>query len=120
LPQAVVKGKKAEDAAVAYLAQLGYTMMGRNLRLSSGELDIVARDGETLVFVEVKAGLSRGLQACLEAVDRHKRQRLTAAAAAYVAKNRIASVCRFDVVVVDLSAQPYACQLWRDAFRVED
>jgi putative endonuclease len=120
LPQAFSKGKKAEDAAAAYLLQLGYKVTGRNLRLSSGELDIVARDGAALVFVEVKAGASRGQRQCLEAIDRHKRKRLIAAASAYIARNRIDDVCRFDVVAVDLSREPYACQLWRDAFRLED
>jgi ribonuclease HII len=119
-PRAFNKGKKAEDAATAYLRQLGYRIAGRNLRLASGELDIVAYDGAALVFVEVKAGASRGWRQCLEAIDRHKRKRLLAAAAAYIAENMIDALCRFDVVAVDLSREPYSCQLWRDAFRVED
>lgn len=48
-------GKKGEEAATEYLRLHGYTILGRNTKTKRGEIDIIARDGETIVFVEVKA-----------------------------------------------------------------
>ena len=111
------KGKLAEDAAAHYLRETGYQIIRRNARLAGGELDIVAWEGEVLAFVEVKAGLSRDRRQCLEAIDQRKVRRLSQAAAAFAAG--LSCNCRFDVVTVDLAADPPACMLWRDAFRPE-
>ncbi len=117
MPSPALKGKHAEDLAANYLAGLGFAIIRRNVRLAGGELDIVAVENDILVFVEVKAGLSRDLRQCLEAVTQDKMRRLTQAAQAFEAQNAMNLPCRFDVVTVDLATRPPACTLWRDAFR---
>lgn len=111
------KGKQAEDAAEKYLAETGYEILRRNVRIAGGELDIIAMEGKVLAFVEVKAGLKRGLEQCLAAIDHNKRQRLCQAASAFAAAYNPNLNCRFDVVAVNLRQTPPLCTLWRDAFR---
>lgn len=97
------RGRAAEELARIYLEEQGFRVVGRNLRLADGELDLVAWDGATLVFVEVKARSRTDHGRPEEAVDRRKRRRLVSAARAYLA--RLAQPpppCRFDVVALDL------------------
>lgn len=90
-----------EDAAASLLVNRGYQLLHRNWRTRFGELDIVAMDGSTLVFVEVKARTSGGLVAPQLAVDHKKRRQLKRLAEAYVAWEAPRFLdCRFDVVAV--------------------
>jgi putative endonuclease len=105
-------GAAGEDAASAYLQSIGYRIVTRNLRGPGGEIDIVARDGETIVFVEVKARTSRRFGSALSAVDARKRTRLRSVAADYlqfVAPNALA---RFDVLTFEGDTP----RLYRNAF----
>ena len=87
----------AED----YLRQLGYTVVARNYRCRSGEIDLVAADGTTLVFVEVKTRRSTTCGLPLEAVDIWKQRRLAAAARHFLMTRRCGSgSARFDVIGV--------------------
>ncbi len=110
-------GDEAEALATAHLQRGGLRVVGRNVRNEGGELDIVAWDGEILVFVEVKgrSGIRYGRP--MEAVDRRKRDRLTRAAGAYLAAMQAQPQCRFDVVSVDFKAGPPLVEHLRDAFR---
>jgi putative endonuclease len=94
------RGKWAEDRAAGYLTRvLGYRLLDRNVRLAGGEIDLIVRDGDTEVFVEVKA--RRGGRAS-EAVTADKRRRLGRAAAAWIARHGVPrGGCRFDVVTVE-------------------
>jgi putative endonuclease len=118
--QAVRLGREAEKQASLFLQQAGFEIFRHNVRLAGGELDLVAWEGPILAFVEVKAGKSRKVSESLEAVNPRKRQRLQDAAQAFVAREMINAVCRFDVVVVDMSGREPVCRLWRDAFRAGD
>lgn len=93
-------GQAAEFAAEQYLRRKGYRILARNARTSSGELDLVAQIGRTLVFVEVKA---RGTSACggaAAAVNDRKQARLVKQAAQYLARHRLRDQpCRFDVIL---------------------
>jgi putative endonuclease len=94
-------GRRGEDAAARYLAGLGYRILERGRRLRAGELDLVALDGRTVVFVEVKTrqGADHGSPA--DAVDRRKQTRLTRAALAYLKRHRLLDrPSRFDVVSI--------------------
>jgi len=98
-PRAGVEG---EDLACRHLASQGYSILARNFRCRSGEVDLVARDGETTVFVEVKerAGSTHG-EAC-DAVTFGKRRRIVRAARIYAAARGLyESPLRFDVVSID-------------------
>jgi putative endonuclease len=94
-------GKSGEDVACDELRRRGYAILARRFRTRAGELDIVARDGSTLVFVEVKARRSVRYGTASEAVSWHKRQRITRMAEEFVNRSRLDRVpCRFDVVAV--------------------
>ena len=100
-------GKLGEDLACRELIRRGYAIHARRYRTRVGELDIVARDGETLVFVEVKARASDRCGSAADAVTAWKRRRLVLMASDYLARNGLSDApCRFDVVAVELGARP--------------
>jgi putative endonuclease len=105
-------GRASEDAAARYLRDLGFQLLKRNVRGPSGEIDIVARDGETFVFIEVKARRSGTYGSALGAVDARKRRRLRAAAADYLQFVAPGAKARFDVLTFDGTR----LRLHRDAF----
>lgn len=91
-------GDEGERLACRHLRRSGLKILARNFRDTSGEVDIIARDGDTLVFVEVKT--RRGGEP-LEAVTAEKQRRLTRAALVFLKANRLLETrCRFDVVSV--------------------
>lgn len=95
-------GKLGEKAAVAYLRGKRFRIVETGYRFQRGEIDIVAYDGAVLVFVEVKARMSRAFGFPEEAVTAAKQRQLRRIAQAYLVRHRIKGVsCRFDVVVVD-------------------
>lgn len=77
-------GRRGEDAAAAFLELAGWTVLGRNLRTPYGEIDLLARQGATLVFVEVKARRSGAFGLPESGVTRRKQAHLAAAAQAYL------------------------------------
>jgi putative endonuclease len=99
-------GSWAEDEAARLLARLGFRIVARNWRTRRGEVDVVARRGNLLVFVEVKAREREDRGTAAEAVTPAKRRRLAEAASAYLAQQRgeaDALDVRFDVVTVTRS-----------------
>jgi len=95
-------GRRAERWAALYLRFRGYRVVERNYRTKAGEIDIIAEKGATLAFVEVKARSHGAYGSPREAVDEHKRRRITAAAALYLAGKRGRwDSLRFDVVTVE-------------------
>lgn len=95
------KGRAGEDRAAAFLEEAGYSIVRRNLRLPGGEIDLLCRDGETIVFVEVKTRLTRQFGSALSAVDARKRSTIRRLAADYVQIVAPNASVRFDVVAVD-------------------
>jgi putative endonuclease len=113
-------GKRGEDLACEELERRGYTIIHRRFRTRCGELDIVARDGEVLVFVEVKARTGGRFGSPFESVTSQKRQRLSAMAEAYLFVKRLSGVaCRFDVVSILEGQSGHAVELVRGAFDME-
>jgi putative endonuclease len=94
-------GAEGEATAAAHLEALGYVILRRNLRGPGGEIDIVARDGATIVFVEVKVRRSRRFGTALAAVDARKRARIRAVAADYLQFFAPGASARFDVLAID-------------------
>lgn len=107
-------GRTAEGLVAARLERSGWRMVGRNVRLPSGELDIVALEGPTLVFVEVKAGRAGarlGPERPAHAVGRRKQLKLRRLAREWIAERRSPSGVsgyRFDVVGVRFGADGLA------------
>jgi putative endonuclease len=97
-------GAFGERLAAAHLAAKGYRIRARNYRCREGEIDIVAQDGETLVFVEVRTRRGDALGTPAESITAIKESRLVAAATAYVqALSQPPADQRIDVVAVQLS-----------------
>lgn len=95
-------GSGYEEMAAAYLVKLGYVMIARNFFDRHGEIDIIARDGEYLVFIEVKFRRDGRMGEPSEAVDLRKQQRIRRTAEYYLYKHGISQemACRFDVVSI--------------------
>jgi putative endonuclease len=94
-------GQRGEDAAARHLKRLGYHILARHCRSRLGELDLVAADGRTIVFVEVKTRRSTGAGHPAEAIDARKERKLTQAALAYLkAEGLLDYAARFDVVAI--------------------
>jgi putative endonuclease len=110
-------GKYGETLACAELERRGYAIVARRYRARGGEIDIIARDGETIVFVEVKAREGRAFGEAAEAVTGWKRRRLVHMALDYLARHRLADrPCRFDVVSIHFDAGRAVVDLFQNAF----
>ena len=111
-----IRGDEAEDKACLFLKGEGYRIVARNWRTQSGEVDIIARDNDVLVFVEVKARTGDGFGGPEGAVDYPTQRRLISAALAFMEKTQCELPTRFDVVAI----RPGNIRLYQDAFRVPD
>ncbi len=110
-------GVEGERAAASFLRWRGYAIVARNYRCRGGEIDLVALERRTVVFVEVKARHGATHGAPLESVPAWKQRRVAAAALHYLARYRLLErVVRFDVVGVWLGPGAPRCELVRDAF----
>ncbi len=109
-------GKSGEDLALRRLQGLGYRILERNYRCKLGEIDLVARDGDQLVFVEIKTRLGPAEEA-KAAVDRDKQRRLQRLALSYMKEKSCPEArCRFDVVAIGLGGGEPRVEVIRDAF----
>jgi putative endonuclease len=94
-------GRRGENAAARYLSRLGYVIVARGQRGAIGEIDLVAVDGRTLVFIEVKTRTTQDAGHPADAVDAQKQRRLTRLALAYMKRHDLLeNPARFDVVAV--------------------
>lgn len=114
--------RQGEEQAAKYLQAQGYTLLARNWRKREGELDIVALEGDTLAFVEVKTRRTHSYGAGEESVDPRKQVQLARLAQRFIHENpQIAfRECRFDVVVVDMTVLPAQFRHYRNAFDPPD
>lgn len=111
-------GKKGEGLAVKFLKKNGYRIIEQNYKTPIGEIDIIARDGKTLVFLEVKTRESIEYGLPFEAVNSAKRQKITKVALLYLKKFKDVPSCRFDVVSIYYEDGKPQFELLRDAFEV--
>jgi putative endonuclease len=96
------KGKDGEEKAALFLEQKGFKILERNFRSKTGEVDLIALEGETLVFIEVKAWASYGIEALEQGLDKRKQRRIIETAKYFLSiyrKYRYMAV-RFDVVFI--------------------
>jgi len=107
-------GRAAEDLAAAFLRRNGLSIVDRNFRCKGGEIDLVARDGAALVFVEVRLRRSGSHGGAGASVDAAKQRRVLHAARFYLA-GRGDVPCRCDVVLLD-ALDPARIDWIRDAF----
>jgi putative endonuclease len=93
-------GERQEQRARRHLEARGLRFVAANVACRQGELDLVMRDGDTLVFVEVRYRASERFGGAAASVDRRKQARLTAAAGYYLSRHPTDLPCRFDVVAI--------------------
>ena len=110
-------GKWGEDLAYRAIKGLGYKKIIRNYRCPLGEVDLIAKDGDTLVFIEIKPRKGRGLDYAKEAVNERKKRQLSRVALFYL---KTLGGCdrpaRFDVVAVSLEKEQPTVELIKNAF----
>jgi len=112
-------GNRAERAAERLLTDTGMRLLARNYRCKQGELDLVMRDADTVVFVEVRYRRKNQWGSAVETVDWRKQKRLIAAAQHYLITHPhlVDQPCRFDVVAAEGNpADPGAYRWIREAF----
>ena len=114
-------GAEGEEIAAGFLVKRGYRILQRNYRTVLGEIDIVAREGNALVFVEVKARSGSQFGPPQVAVDLRKQAKMSRVALAYLRHKGMAPCdCRFDVVAVVKSSGGIQVELFQNAFEVAD
>jgi len=97
-------GRNGEEKAAAFLRNNGISILARNFHADNGEVDIIARDGNTLVFIEVKSAVSTSFGDPLAWVDDDKSERIANAADMYIQEHNLDDMdCRFDIITVDFS-----------------
>ena len=112
-------GKLGEDLACAELSRRGYAILDRRYRTRCGELDIVARDGATIVFIEVKTRSSLRFGTPAESITWRKRRRLCLMAAEYLVRKHLGAVpCRFDLVAIVTGGGDPTLEIVRGMFTV--
>ena len=113
-------GKWGEEAAAHYLVSRGITILERNFHIRQAEIDIIARDGDVLVFVEVKTGRTTSFGQPETWVDQKKQRKIALAAQAYLQIHDIQDVdCRFDVIAIQLKQDGTHIRHIKDAFWLE-
>jgi putative endonuclease len=114
-------GIEGEVFAQEYLRSNGYEIIEKNFRCQQGEIDIVARQAEFLVFVEVKNYSFHSLNSPLSAIVKNKQENIIHAARVYLYKNRIKNTnCRFDVLTIYRRPDgSRAVELFRNAFQAQ-
>lgn len=111
-------GAEGESLACLELERLGYTIVARNYRTRFGEIDIIADDQGTVVFVEVKTKTNGDYGDPVEEVTPQKQQQIVSMGEAYSTFCCEPNTpCRFDVVTVDVSMSPATITIYKDAFR---
>jgi putative endonuclease len=94
-------GAQAEQLAAQFLQRHGLKLVESNFRCRFGEIDLILRDGESLVFAEVRQRSSKDFGGAATSIDKHKQQRLILAAQQYLASLPRLPPCRFDAVLLD-------------------
>ena len=112
-------GRSGEALAAAHLQAQGYRILVRNYRTRLGEVDIIAQDRDTLVFVEVKVRRSPRFGTAKAAVTAAKRRRLSMVALQYLKSvSQTSARARFDVVAVDQNGENPRLELVQNAFEI--
>jgi putative endonuclease len=113
-----ILGRKGEELAAVLCSERGLLILEMNHRSLSGEVDIIAKDGDVLVFIEVKTRTGDVYGAPFEAVTRKKRAKIRTVALSYMKRFRKEVPVRFDVISVSMKAGKPSLEYIKDAFEV--
>ena len=112
-------GRFGEELALKKIKRLGYKKIIRNYRCPLGEVDLIARDGDTLVFIEIKTRRGKSIYYAKEAVDEKKKRQLSKVALAYMKSNNCCDAeARFDVVAVNVDGLRTQVEVIQNAFEL--
>lgn len=111
-------GKKGEDLAVSLCKGKGFTIVEQNFRTPFGEIDIIAKDGKTFVFIEVKTRTGNEYGAPFEAVTRLKREKIIKVALSYMKRFKKEMPARFDVISISIKNGKSDLEYIQDAFEI--
>jgi len=113
------RGREAERLALTFLQKQGLRLLAQNWRCSSGELDLVMRDKDSVVFIEVRYRRSNRFGGAAQSVDSHKQRKLARSAQQFLQQNPALNnqTCRFDVIALGEAAQP---QWIKNAFELPE
>ena len=115
----ITLGKLGENIAKQRLTSIGYKILKTNYRCSLGEIDLIAREGDTLAFVEIKTRRNNPLGQVKEAVDRRKQRQVSKVALSYMkANNLMGKRARFDVVAIRLVDNKEEVEVVKNAFEL--
>jgi putative endonuclease len=109
-------GIKGEELAVTFLKRKGYRILQRNFKTPVGEIDIIAEEGNTLVFVEVKTRTDDSFGHPFEAVDFRKKEKLRKVALSYLKQCKKELPSRFDVLSIEMDRGKSRIEHIIDAF----
>jgi len=114
----IIKGYQAEQLAGHFLTKNGLDIIARNYRCKGGEIDLVCRDKNTVVFVEVRSRAATGFASAKESVTLTKQQRLIRAAHLFLLEKKWTESypCRFDVVALQMKQEDMKIEWIKDAF----
>ncbi len=113
-------GSEGEEEARVFLEQKGYRILERNWRYGQGEIDLIAQDGQVMVFVEVKTKKHEGFGEPEDWVSCRKQNQIGRLALGYLQKKDLEDVeCRFDVVTVDKTGPSSVVNHIKDAFWID-
>lgn len=117
-----IRGNQAEDDACHYLQMQGLQIVTRNFSCKMGEIDLVMRDGDEIVFVEVRLRNSSYSGSACESVDYFKEQKLIKAATHFLYRNNWLDKvnCRFDVIGISYAQSKAAIEWLKDAFSLDN
>jgi putative endonuclease len=113
------RGRLAEAEGVAWLQGHGYRILERNVEYKAGEIDVVALEGDTLCFIEIKARATSQFGEAVRAVTRRKQRQIATSATLFLAAHPHEGPCRFDVLAMDGTQEGWRFTLLRDAFQLE-
>ncbi|MCX4190349.1 YraN family protein [Methylophaga sp. OBS3] len=116
-------GQLAEQTACDYLQQQGLVFLTQNYHCRRGEIDLVMKDADVLVFVEVRARQNDRYGSALESITPTKQSRIIATAQHYLQQKQEQATCRFDVVTLRIHSEKdgqshQVCEWIRDAFQL--
>lgn len=112
-------GKRGETLAISFLKKNGYRVIESNFRCRYGEIDIIAQDGKTVAFIEVKTKTSNRFGSPTQAIDSRKQRQVSKTALAYISQKRLTNYsARFDVVGINIKGSNSEIELIKNAFEL--
>ena len=111
-------GRWAENRSLSYLKKQGLELIRKNFHGPSGEIDLIMKDNNTIVFIEVKCRTDNNFYHPVEAIDKNKCKKITSTGEYFLIKNRLSDAeCRFDVILITGNVKLHEIEWIKNAFQ---